>query len=132
LKQLQMHLVEASAHQQSNLSRKTKRSDPVSGRGLAPSRTGAGKPLAVPMEVLRSSAKLPEQSASAQAKGEEEPGSTISAVTSFPQSLSGVVDAILEVGTQRKSLLSQLRSELASGHDSEALGLARRLCGLPA
>jgi len=46
-------------------------------------------------------------------------------------SLSGVVDAILEVGRQRKALLAQLRIALEAGNDEEALNLARRLCGLP-
>lgn len=47
-------------------------------------------------------------------------------------SLSGVVDAILEVGKQRKSLMDQLHSALVSNNDSEALGFARHLCGLAA
>jgi hypothetical protein len=47
-------------------------------------------------------------------------------------SLSGLVDAILEVGTQRKLLLDQVRSALVSGDDAEALRFARQLCGLPA
>ena len=47
-------------------------------------------------------------------------------------SLSGVLDAILEVSKQRTSLMGQLRSALVSGNDSEALGFARRLCGLSA
>jgi hypothetical protein len=45
--------------------------------------------------------------------------------------ISGVVDAVLEVGRQRKTLLSQLRIALESGKEKEALNLARRLCGLP-
>jgi hypothetical protein len=48
-----------------------------------------------------------------------------------PTSLSGVVDAILEVNRQRKSLLDQLRAALQSGKDAEALQLARQFCGLP-
>ena len=60
-------------------------------------------------------------------------GDTISSAKAFPQiSMSGVVDAILEVGNQRKALLSRLRSALKSGSDTEALGFARQLCGLPA
>ena len=47
-----------------------------------------------------------------------------------PISVSGVVDAILEVSRQRKSLLDQLQSALKSGNDAEALLLARRICGL--
>jgi hypothetical protein len=46
--------------------------------------------------------------------------------------LSGVVDAILDIGNQRKALLGQLRSALASGENSEALIFARQYCGLPA
>lgn len=48
------------------------------------------------------------------------------------QELRGAVDAILAVGNERKGILRQMRSALISGHDSEALGLARRLCGLTA
>jgi hypothetical protein len=44
--------------------------------------------------------------------------------------VSGVIDAILEVGRQRKSLLAQLRAALQSGDDSQALVFARQLCGL--
>lgn len=52
-------------------------------------------------------------------------------VVSTPIVLSGVVNAILEVSRQRKSLLDQLRSALQSGNDAESLQLARQLCGLP-
>jgi uncharacterized protein YpiB (UPF0302 family) len=52
-------------------------------------------------------------------------------VTAVPMSLSGVVDAILEVGRQRKSLLDQMRSALQSKDNAKALQLARQLCGLP-
>lgn len=45
---------------------------------------------------------------------------------------SGVIEAILKVGSERKLLLGELRSALVSGQDSEALGVARRLCGLAA
>jgi hypothetical protein len=44
--------------------------------------------------------------------------------------LSGVVDAILDVGRQRKLLLDQMRNALESGNSEEALGFARKLCGL--
>lgn len=53
-----------------------------------------------------------------------------SGTSDLPVSLNGVVDAILEVGRQRKALLDQLRSALQSGNDAEALRLARQLCGL--
>ncbi len=43
---------------------------------------------------------------------------------------SGVVDAILEVGRQRKAVLDQLRAALQSGDTYKALGLARQLCGI--
>lgn len=46
-------------------------------------------------------------------------------------SLSEIVDAILEVGRQRKIVLDQLRAALQSGDDRQALELARQLCGLP-
>jgi hypothetical protein len=44
--------------------------------------------------------------------------------------LGGVIDAILEVGRQRKGVLDKLRMALESGDDSGALELARQLCGL--
>jgi hypothetical protein len=44
--------------------------------------------------------------------------------------IPGAVDAILEVGRQRKAALEQLRAALQSGNDPEALKLARQLCGL--
>jgi len=44
--------------------------------------------------------------------------------------LSGVVDAILDVGRQRKLLLDQMRNALESGNSEEAMGCARKLCGL--
>ena len=47
------------------------------------------------------------------------------------QSVSGIVDAILDVGRQRNALLAQLRAALESGANRDALTLARRLCGLP-
>jgi hypothetical protein len=48
-----------------------------------------------------------------------------------PLSLSGVVDAILSVGQERRALLARLRSALISGAAADALLLARQLCGLP-
>ncbi len=45
-------------------------------------------------------------------------------------SLSGAVDAILEIGSQRHVLLTQLRAALESNRKNEALSLSRRLCGL--
>jgi hypothetical protein len=42
----------------------------------------------------------------------------------------GVINAIREVGRQRKVLLDKLRAALESGNDSGALELARQLCGL--
>ncbi|SRR5712691_8147957 len=44
--------------------------------------------------------------------------------------LSGVTDAILEVGRQRKALLSQMRSALQSRDTEKVLTLARQICGL--
>jgi hypothetical protein len=50
--------------------------------------------------------------------------------TNFDGNLSGLVDAILEVGRQRKELLDQMRNALESGNREKALSCARRLCGL--
>ncbi|HUN83888.1 MAG TPA: hypothetical protein VMU48_05880 [Terracidiphilus sp.] len=47
-------------------------------------------------------------------------------------SLSGIVEAILEVGRQRKSILEQMRAALLSGDNATALRFARQMCGLPA
>jgi hypothetical protein len=47
-----------------------------------------------------------------------------------PLSPAGIVDAILAVGRQRRSLLGEVRSALLSGDDTKALRLARQLCGL--
>jgi hypothetical protein len=47
-------------------------------------------------------------------------------------SLTGVVDAIREVGRQRKSVLDQARSALQSGDNDEALRCLHQLCGLAA
>ena len=44
--------------------------------------------------------------------------------------LSGVIDAILQVGGQRKLLLDQMRSALESDDNETALRFARQLCGL--
>jgi hypothetical protein len=44
--------------------------------------------------------------------------------------LSGVTDAIIEVGRQRKALLDQMRGALESGDTEQVLRLARNLCGL--
>jgi len=61
----------------------------------------------------------------------EEVGPTV-VIDPLQMSLSGVVNAILEVGRQRKALLDQLRAALLSGNVPEALGFARHLCGLAA
>jgi hypothetical protein len=50
--------------------------------------------------------------------------------TGDSSNISGAVDAILEVGRQRKAVLDHLRAALQSGDDSQALDLARELCGL--
>jgi Flp pilus assembly pilin Flp len=53
------------------------------------------------------------------------------AVLSTPNgSVSGTVDAIIQVGEERNRLLHQLRSALIAGNDSDALQLARCYCGL--
>jgi len=59
-----------------------------------------------------------------------EPPKGSSERSDLPVSLNGLVDAILEVSRQRKTLLDQLRKALQSGNDAEALRLARQLCGL--
>jgi hypothetical protein len=62
---------------------------------------------------------------------EEDAGNTIATARTLRQMpLTGVVDAILEVGNQRKAILGRLRSALVCGNDSEAIGFARQLCGL--
>jgi len=43
---------------------------------------------------------------------------------------AGVIEAILEVGRQRKAVLDRLRMALESGNNARALKLARQLCGL--
>jgi hypothetical protein len=50
--------------------------------------------------------------------------------TTVDDNLSGLVDAILEAGRQRKELLDQMRNALESGNLEKALICARRLCGL--
>lgn len=45
-------------------------------------------------------------------------------------SVSGIVDAILEIGRERSALLARLRIALESGQEREALMLSRRLCGI--
>jgi len=63
----------------------------------------------------------------------EEDGHTMCTTEPRPQmSISGVVDAILDVGNRRRDLLGQLRSALLSCNDFEALGFARQICGLTA
>ena len=49
---------------------------------------------------------------------------------SFDSSVSGIVDAVLEVGRQRNALLEEMSAALQSGDEKQALRLARRLCGL--
>src|ERR1035437_1725520 len=45
-------------------------------------------------------------------------------------SLSGLVEAIQQVGKQRNALLQELRLALMTGKNDRALELARGLCGL--
>lgn len=79
-------------------------------------------------------AKLAEADASALAAEESFENSLTLAMNKRTSQAShaGVVQAILEVGNQRRAILVQLRTALVSGHDSEALRHARRLCGLAA
>lgn len=52
------------------------------------------------------------------------------AVTGEPIGMSGIVEAILEVGRQRNARLGQLRVALQSGQNELALDIARQLCGI--
>lgn len=45
-------------------------------------------------------------------------------------SMSGIVDAILEVGRQRHALLKKMRDAIKGGDKEQALNLASQLCGL--
>lgn len=45
-------------------------------------------------------------------------------------SLTGVLDAALEIARKRGDTLVRLRAALEQGNDVEALKLARELCGL--
>jgi hypothetical protein len=45
-------------------------------------------------------------------------------------SVSGVVEAILEVGRHRQAILLKLRAALECGDTENALNCARQLCGL--
>ncbi len=45
-------------------------------------------------------------------------------------SLSGVVEAILEVGRQRAALLTAMKRALKSGDHEQVLALCRKLCGI--
>jgi hypothetical protein len=65
---------------------------------------------------------------SAEAGSGKLPTREMEAVTS--PTLSGIVNAVLEVSRQRNALLNQLRSALQSGDDQQALQVARQLCGL--
>jgi hypothetical protein len=46
------------------------------------------------------------------------------------QGFSGVVEAVLQVGRQRNSILELMRVALESGDEKKALTLARQLCGI--
>lgn len=45
-------------------------------------------------------------------------------------SLTGVLDAALEIARRRRNTLARLRAALEQGDDTEALKLARELCGI--
>ena len=51
-------------------------------------------------------------------------------IATQPISFTGIVDAILEVGRQRNSLLSQMQTALQSGQNERVIEIARQLCGL--
>lgn len=44
--------------------------------------------------------------------------------------ISGAVDAILQVSAERRRLLLELKAALLAHHESEALKLARKYCGI--
>jgi hypothetical protein len=43
---------------------------------------------------------------------------------------TGIVDAVLDVGRQRRWLFEQLRAALESGDETKALSVAKVLCGV--
>ncbi len=43
---------------------------------------------------------------------------------------TGLLDAALEIATERRATLAQMRKALERGDDAEALRHARKLCGL--
>jgi hypothetical protein len=45
-------------------------------------------------------------------------------------SLSGVLNAALEIADKRRETLTRLRAALEKGDDTEALEVARALCGI--
>ena len=45
-------------------------------------------------------------------------------------SLSGVLNAALEIADKRRETLARLRAALEKGDDTEALKVARALCGV--
>lgn len=47
-----------------------------------------------------------------------------------PASLSGVVDAILEIGRQRAAVLAEMKTALERGDNQQVLVLCRQLCGV--
>ncbi|HLY62880.1 MAG TPA: hypothetical protein VKV95_19210 [Terriglobia bacterium] len=50
--------------------------------------------------------------------------------TEADPSLNGLVEVALEIASRRRETLKQLRAALESGNNSEALNLAKELCGL--
>jgi hypothetical protein len=44
--------------------------------------------------------------------------------------LSGVLDAALEIARRRRDTLAQLRAALEAGNQEQAITLAKELCGL--
>lgn len=43
--------------------------------------------------------------------------------------LGGLLDAAMQIGATRREILRKMRAALQQGDDSEALKLARQLCG---
>jgi hypothetical protein len=46
------------------------------------------------------------------------------------ESLSGLVDAALEISNRRRAILERMREAFELGKDQEALSLAKELCGV--
>ena len=131
MNRLEKQAAEPSSLRKSNTSGKRKHSKLAGRPGLTPSRSEADRHLtSIKRRHSQGMTARPASDAPPQVDLEEV-GPTV-VIDPLQMSLSGVVNAILEVGRQRKALLDQLRAALLSGNVPEALGFARHLCGLAA